>query len=341
MKVNRIKFAIAIFFVASVLVGLSGKASAYPPFLGKAKKFGAKDCTFCHVDPLGGPPWNERGKWLVEEKTRRNADAIDVEWLADYKPGGGKSNSAAKPAESKPAENKPAASSSTSSGAGNVEADLLKLNREWFDAYMKRDITALERIAADDYSITSITGEVMTKAQDLAKLKTYIAADAAFKLSTEDAKTRVYGDTAVLTGALTNSWTDSGKEMNVRVRYTNVWVKRNGRWQVVAVQFTKMPEPAASKPQETQAKKVDSKIYDAYVGQYETPIFIITMTREGDKLFGEPQGDSKEELVPETETRYKVTNVNAVVTFVKDADGKVTGIEIDLNGQKVQGKKIK
>jgi ketosteroid isomerase-like protein len=336
MKVNRIKFAIAIFFVASVLLSLSGKASAYPPFLGKAKKFGAKDCTFCHVDPLGGPPWNERGKWLVEEKTRRNADAIDVEWLADYKPGGGKSNSAAKPAE-----NKPAASSSTSSGTGHVEADLLKLEREWLDAYMKRDIAALERIEADDFNITYSNGESRTKAEELAHLKSNSDGAGTFKLNTEDTKVRLFGDTAVLTGILIQQLTNNGKEMNVRARYTDVWVKRNGRWQVVAVQLTKMPDQAAGKPQETQAKKVDAKIYDAFVGQYETSIFIITMTKEGDKLFGEPQGDSKEELVPETETRYKVTNVNAVVTFVKDTDGKVTGIEIDLNGQKVQGKKIK
>ena len=72
---------------ASVLAALSGSASAYPPFVGKAKKFGAKDCTFCHVDPMGGPPWNERGKWLIKEKERRKADAVNVEWLAEYKEG--------------------------------------------------------------------------------------------------------------------------------------------------------------------------------------------------------------------------------------------------------------
>jgi ketosteroid isomerase-like protein len=331
--VNKIKFAIAIFFVASVLIGLSGSASAFPPFVGKAKKFGAKDCTFCHVDPLGGPPWNDRGKWLIAEKTRRNADAIDVEWLADYKEGGKKDS------ETKPTESKPVASSSTSSGAGSAEADLLKVEREWLDAYMKSDIAALERIKADDYNITYSTGEVMTKAQEIAKLKSMPAA--AFKLNTEDTRVRLYGDTAVLTGALIQSWTDNGKPMNVRLRYTDVWAKRNGRWQVVAAQLTNIPEQTAAKPQDGQAKKVDPKVYDAYVGEYETSMFVIAMTKEGDKLFGEPKGDTKEELVPETENRFRVTNVNALVTFIKDAAGKVTGIEIELNGQKIEGKKIK
>jgi ketosteroid isomerase-like protein len=327
--VNKIKIAIAILFVAAVVISLAENASAYPPFVAKAKKFGAKDCTFCHVDPLGGPPWNDRGKWLVEEKNRRNADAIDVEWLADYKESKKDSAAAGKPAA-------PAAAA-----AGNAEADLLKTEREWLDAYAKGDFAVLERIQADDYSITYSTGEVMSKAQEIAKLKAMPAGAAGFSLKSEETKVRVYGDTAVLTGALSQSWTQDGKPMSTRLRYTDVWVKRNGRWQVTAAQLTNIPQAAPNKPQETQAKKVDPKVYDTYTGEYETPIFIIAMTREGDRLFGEPQGDSKEELIPETETRFKVTNVNAIVTFVKDAAGKVTGIEIELNGQKVEGKKIK
>jgi ketosteroid isomerase-like protein len=331
--VNRIKFAIAIFFVVSIVLSLYGDASAYPPFVAKAKKFGAKDCTFCHVDPLGGPPWNERGKWLVEEKTKRNADAIDVEWLAEYKESG-KKDSAAKPADSKPA------TAANSSGAGSAEADLLNTERQWLDAHVKRDIAFLQRTEADDYSITYSTGEVVTKAQQLAVMKADTSASA-FKFSTEDTKVRVYGDTAVLTGVLIQSWMEGGKQMNARLRYTNVWVKRSGHWQIAAAQLTKIPEPTAAKPQDTQANKVDPKVYDAYVGEYETPMFIIAIIKEGDKLFGEPKGDTREELVPETESRFKVTNVNAVVTFIKDAAGKATGIEIELNGQKIDGKKIK
>jgi ketosteroid isomerase-like protein len=331
--VNKIKFAIAIFFVASVLIGLSGNASAFPPFVSKAKKFGAKDCTFCHVDPLGGPPWNERGKWLIAEKARRNSDAIDVEWLADYKEGG-KKDSAAQPTDSKPA-----TGSSSSSGAGNTEADLVKVEREWLDAFMKSDSAALGRIEADDYNVTYPTGEVMTKAQEIARLKDMPAGT--LKLNTEDTKVRINGETATLTGILIQNWMDNGKSMNVRLRYTDVWIKRNGRWQVVAAQLTNIPEPAAGKPQDSQAKKVDPKVYDAYVGEYETPMFVIAMTREGDRLFGEPQGDTKEELIPETETRFTVANVNAIVTFIKDGAGKVSGIEVEINGQKVAGKKIK
>jgi hypothetical protein len=63
---------------------LAGESLAYPPFLPKAKKFGAKDCRFCHVKMEGGEPYTARGQWLIKEKARRKADAVDPEWLADY-----------------------------------------------------------------------------------------------------------------------------------------------------------------------------------------------------------------------------------------------------------------
>jgi hypothetical protein len=86
MTKNLIKVSIATVITAGVL-GSSFSTQAYPPFLRKAQKFGAKDCLFCHKQPEGGEGWNERGQWLIAEKEKRKADAIDVEWLADYKEG--------------------------------------------------------------------------------------------------------------------------------------------------------------------------------------------------------------------------------------------------------------
>jgi ketosteroid isomerase-like protein len=47
---------------------------------------------------------------------------------------------------------------------------------------------------------------------------------------------RVYGKTAVMTGQFTAKGTFKGKNIDVRERYTAVWVKQNGRWQLVAEQ---------------------------------------------------------------------------------------------------------
>jgi hypothetical protein len=119
-----------------------------------------------------------------------------------------------------------------------------------------------------------------------------------------------------------------------------VYVKKQGRWQVVASHLTSLVPPPVSAPA-AAAVKVDPKIYDAYVGEYQTPQFILTISREGDKLFGQPPGDSKEELIPQSETEFNVPTVGAKLTFVKDDKGQVTELLINLNGQQMQAKKIK
>jgi ketosteroid isomerase-like protein len=333
--VKTIKILVAIIFLVGVVASLAGQSFAYPPFLAKAKKFGAKDCTFCHIDPDGGPPWNERGKWLVAEKDRRNADIVDVEWLAEYKAAG-------QPAKDEPAKaaEKPAP---TAVQTGSVEQELLKLEREWLDAYTKRDVAAMERIEADDFVITFPNGSMSNKAQQVESLKRGASAGPPPQFHTEETKVRLMGDVAILMGIVVGKYQVDGKEVVERSRYTDVWAKRGGRWQVVASHLSNLPSPqtGAPKSNEGAAVKVDPQVLDTYLGEYELPMFTLVVTREGNKLFGQPPGDTKEELVPISDAEFTVTNVNAKVKFVKDAAGKVTHMTVNLNGQDVQGKKIK
>lgn len=353
---KNIKLTIGVLFVAAIVAALAVESFAYPPFLAKARKFGAKDCTFCHVDAEGGAPWNERGQWLIKEKERRGADAVNVEWLAEYKPG--------KPADKMPSpapgvrdeKKTPAPAASTPGGA--VEQELLKLERAWLDAYLKRDVAAMEQIESDDFTITHANGQVITKAQEVANLKRAGATDSSLSFSTQDTKVRLYGDTAILTGIFVSKSKDSTE----RSRYTDVYVKRNGRWQVVASHLTRLTPPAApaspsapaaapspatpSSPAtpaapSASAVKADPNTYDAYVGQYETPFGILSITKEGDKLFGQPGGDSKEELIPESTDQFSVPTVDAKIKFVKDANGQVTHMLLNLKGQEINAKKIK
>jgi CubicO group peptidase (beta-lactamase class C family) len=88
--------------------------------------------------------------------------------------------------------------------------------------------------------------------------------------------------------------------------------------------------------------KVDPKIYDSYAGEYELqPGFVITVTNEDGKLMGVATGQSKFELVPTTDNMFSVKEVNAQVNFVKDDAGKVTGLILSQNGQKMPAKKVK
>lgn len=79
-------------------------------------------------------------------------------------------------------------------------------------------------------------------------------------------------------------------------------------------------------PKERPAIRLDPKIYDAYVGQYELePDFILTVVREGNKLVGGVDG-RQFELLPETDTKFFVREYDAQImfTFFKDEKGQAT-----------------
>lgn len=93
---------------------------------------------------------------------------------------------------------------------------------------------------------------------------------------------------------------------------------------------------------EGKETKVDSSVYDAYVGDYElAPNFIVTITKEGDKLMGQPSGQQKSELEPVSETEFVIPIVKANISFEKDTTGKVIGMILVQRGQTIKGKKIK
>ena len=88
--------------------------------------------------------------------------------------------------------------------------------------------------------------------------------------------------------------------------------------------------------------KVDPKVYDSYVGEYQlAPTFTITITSEDGKLMAQATGQQKFELFPTSEIDFYLKVVPASVTFVKDAQGKVTGLILTQNGQKATASKIR
>lgn len=93
---------------------------------------------------------------------------------------------------------------------------------------------------------------------------------------------------------------------------------------------------------EGKETKVDPAVFDAYVGDYEiAPNFVLTITKEGDKLMGQATGQGKLELEPVSETQFTVPSVRANITFEKDSSGKITALILNQGGQKINAKKIK
>ena len=96
-------------------------------------------------------------------------------------------------------------------------------------------------------------------------------------------------------------------------------------------------------PLERREIALDAKILEKYVGEYkiEQPSVGLTILIENGKLFGQLNGQSKFALAPETETKFFSKDVNATITFTKDADGKVTGLTLNQGGAGFPAKKIK
>jgi ketosteroid isomerase-like protein len=121
-----------------------------------------------------------------------------------------------------------------------AEQELLKLQREWLDAYQRHDAAALEQIEADNFTLTEADGKVTTKAEDVASIKNAKTPQPDDSFDVEDVKVRLYGDTAVLIGRVILKYRNKGQMVVERYRYTDTYLKRRKRWQVIASQLTRI-----------------------------------------------------------------------------------------------------
>src|SRR5690349_2276950 len=86
---------------------------------------------------------------------------------------------------------------------------------------------------------------------------------------------------------------------------------------------------------------VDPKIFDTYVGEYELgPNFVLRVFREGEKFLTQATGQGVVEIFPESQTVFHPRAFAATLTFVIDADGKVT-LRAEQNGRVTLAKRIK
>jgi len=95
-------------------------------------------------------------------------------------------------------------------------------------------------------------------------------------------------------------------------------------------------------PKKRKVVAVPTKILDTYVGDYQIiPGMVLTVTRDGERLFGQATGQGQAELLAESETAFFVREANAVVTFVKDATGKITHLMLKQGGRDTKANRVK
>ena len=131
--------------------------------------------------------------------------------------------------------------------ASKDEAAVLAADRAWADAVARGDVPTLEKLFADEYVIVSANGELKNKRQELDNLRP--APDiTTHYFRTEDVAARVYTDAAVVRGRAVWKVNFRGRELDNNRRYTSTYVKRQGRWLLVAQQISgNIPPPAPPK----------------------------------------------------------------------------------------------
>jgi ketosteroid isomerase-like protein len=119
---------------------------------------------------------------------------------------------------------------------GEIEQELLALQDQWASARVKGDVAFLETFYAKELRINTASGSVVERDADIA-----LFASRAIKpeyIRDGDMNVSVYGDAAVVTGIENLKGTRKGVFGEMSLRFTNVFVRRDGRWQLVAHQST-------------------------------------------------------------------------------------------------------
>ena len=120
-----------------------------------------------------------------------------------------------------------------------AEAEITTIQKEWAEARVKPDIAYLERLYAKEFRVHTMTGAVASREDDIAMfregdLKPDYVRD-------EDLHVSIYGQVAVVTGIENVAGAYKGQYGKFSTRFTNVFVQRDGRWQLVLAQGTLIP----------------------------------------------------------------------------------------------------
>jgi ketosteroid isomerase-like protein len=129
-----------------------------------------------------------------------------------------------------------------------ITRELTQMVRDFLADVPKGDRKTFETFFADDVIYTRSTGVTVGKAEILKNIGARATSQPQARFEADGFTVHPYGDAAVVNFRLVMHDVADGKPVTVYFRNTGSFLKRHGRWQVVAWQATRVPEAAEAKP---------------------------------------------------------------------------------------------
>jgi hypothetical protein len=215
-----------------------------------------------------------------------------------------------------------------------TQAELVRRTQELLDAIGPGDRKPFERYFADDSFIHDEKGHSWDKNALLADLSVP-PPDWSGGITLNHPQSRIVGNTAILSYDMDEIETISGQTVRARYHTTDVWLRRNGTWQIVAEQALRYyDDPAPGRPDMTK--------YADYEGVYElAPGRTVEVSSEGETLIYQRSGKAKVLLLPETGDLFFRKGVEGRLLFRRDAPGKVDALIDRRNNEDIVWRKIR
>lgn len=215
-----------------------------------------------------------------------------------------------------------------------TQDELVRRTQELFDSVAPGNAEPFKKYFAEDAMFFDEKGRGMDKAA-LVKDVQPLPKGYSGTIKLVRPKSHIEGDVVILSYDLDETETIFGQQMTARYHETDTWMRRSGKWQIVAGQVLRYYEDPA-------AGKADTSKFASYAGTYKLgPERTMTITAEGSHLYETRNGRPREELIPEASDIFFRKGVEGRTLFGYGDDGKVTTLIDRRNNEDVVWTKAK
>jgi hypothetical protein len=215
-----------------------------------------------------------------------------------------------------------------------TQDELVRRSQELFDSVAPGNAEPFKKYFAEDAMFFDEKGRSMDKAalvKDVEPLpKGYCGT-----IKLVRPKSHIEDDVAILSYDLDETETIFGQNVTARYHETDTWMRRDGKWQIVAGQVLRYYEDPAP-------GKADASKFAAYVGTYQLgPERTMTIISEDGHLYAQRNARPREELIPEASDIFFRKGVEGRILFGHGEGGKVEKLIDRRNNEDVVWTKMK